>query len=222
MFSNIDTRGRFYGSISPSFCSVSILLHPLRLQKLHSNICPRCLAPLSQLAFGAFFPQRRLSCVPCVDYLLRAVSALLKGITVAQTSIKAEASSRPGQQDDMESLGQMKWKTNQPSLKYARVSELWQILSCRQSAFPWRNVSWFATQGKDLMPSPHYDHQTLIFPSSLPRGLALLMEILHFLEEIVFRALLFLLGLILMQQIDRKQRCRGQDQRLFLFISWQV
>lgn len=92
----------------------------------------------------------------------------------------------------------------------------------RQSAFPWRNVSWFATQGKDATPGPHYDHQTLIFPSSLPRGLALLMEILRFLEEMVFQALLFLLGLILMQQIDRKQRCTDQDQRLFLFINWQV
>lgn len=50
-----------------------------------------------------------------------------KGITVARTSIKAEASSCPWQQDEVVFLDFK--KTNEPSLKYASVSELWQILS---------------------------------------------------------------------------------------------
>lgn len=45
----------------------------------------------------------------------------------------------------------------------------------------------------------HNDHQTLIFPSSLPRGLVLHMESPHFFEEMIFQVPLLSLELILMQ-----------------------
>lgn len=79
----------------------------------------------------------------------------------------------------------------------------------RQSAFLWRNVLWFATQGKDAAPSPHYDHQTLIFPSSLPRGLALLVEILHFLEKNDLSSTVVLVGI----NSDRADRQKAEMHR---------
>lgn len=84
-----------------------------------------------------------------------------------------------------------------------------RVLSCG-------GLSQISTQGGDGTPSPHYDHQTLIFLSSLPRGLVLHMAIPHFLEEMVFQAPLFSLGLVLTQG---RQTKTGRDQRLLLFIN---
>lgn len=122
----------------------------------------------------------------------------------------------------MESLGQMKWYFLISRKQTSLLLSMPEYRNCGRYSLVDRVLSHGGmSQGKAATPSPHYDHQTLIFPSSLPRGLALLMEILHFLEENGLSNTIVLVG-INSDAADRQQKCRGQDQRLFLFISWQV
>lgn len=55
-------------------------------------------------------------------------------------------------------------KQNQYSLSKSECQICGRHTVVRQNALPWRNISWFSTQGRDGTPRSHYDHQTLNFP----------------------------------------------------------